>query len=634
MQYNEAVEERYQNTVTAEARSDNTATKGAPAPKQESRNPQSKGPFGWLKDYATKLANNVRQIDIYGRLKDYYKLVEVFVPWIVSALMNRKSRRSRSHKDIPEWKSNDNLIVNALIPKVRNLFGLLSSSKSDELTQEQKDEIEKLGGIEGVRAELTDTLSEISVRDSENRALKRTKGDALELKTKLNVGIRGDAAFFTLQGLLSLFGAWAEKNQVMRVYGDLVSIEQNKPKSELRYKDYKNSDNPMIQDSAKYYGRKAWYRFLPDLVGLVRFLPYIIFNAQEQGIGSKNYFKVPEDKQLLYNKSSRVAGFLRNIAKHADGIKMLMGAKTIFFHWYFSSRQTGSFYEAKNIWNKTEGIAHIPNRALNENVQAGEFVTQQDIRSLYVNLREENPNMKLAEFTQDDPLASRIFDQTARYMNHTYMPRLYKMNAKSQQDDLPNKKLTHAMMTELMGTGGLRVEDAMGSVIRLEVMAYHGRFGVREGIKKYREVSKVLDKIKRPERTRHVTQEGLVQEVYDYLAKIDSIGREYLQDFWPPKYVDEDLKHGFIEAIFRDRDITQEQVEYMKSALFIRNTDMVETANTKHETLMRTLPRKEDNIRNIQPKQDYSSDLTRRDASQIVKHPESYRDEVENQIRA
>lgn len=481
-----------------------------------------------VKDYGTRLANNVRLIDLYARLKDYYKGIEIMAPVAANFIVKNKT-----HKDLAEYKSRTESIIN----DVQSLKGTADPNKTIEL------------------------LKNIAINNSENKSL-RDEAAPFARYTKLKTDVAGDLAFFGTQRALSAFSAWAEKSQVTRVYGDLANIEFGKSKGELKFDDLKKSENPMLRDAAEYYGKKSFLRSATDYAGLLSSVPMAVYAAEKKGLINTDYLK---------NTGSGVGKVLDSLASFGNGIKALMFAKTFFFQWYFSSRQTGSFYEAKNIWNKTEGVANIPNRALNENVQAGEFVTQQDIRSLYVNFREENPNMKLAEFTQDDPLASRIFEQTARYMNHSYAPKLFAINEKDKQSDLPDKNLSHAMLVELMGSGGLRVEDAIGSAIRLEVLATHGKDGVKKGIEKYREVSKILKDIPHPVRSDFHTQEEAIEGVRSYLSEMDKIGQEFVGKLWPPQYINNELKEGFIKTVFEGTELAQGKIDYMASAMFVRD---------------------------------------------------------------
>jgi len=90
-----------------------------------------------------------------------------------------------------------------------------------------------------------------------------------------------------------------------------------------------------------------------------------------------------------------------------------------------------------------------------------------------------------------------------------------------------------------------------------------------------------LKKVPRPSRAKHETQEQTIEEVRSYLATIDSIGREYLGSFWPPKYINEELKEGFIKAIFQDMEISEEKQAYMASALFMRENEQTHAYRPK-----------------------------------------------------
>lgn len=461
-----------------------------------------------IRVYGEKMANNIDPLNLYARLKDYYKGIEIATPWIA------------------DWITKSSL----------------KQTEKKEFTRKDLDNAENLKDAVWQMAQKSKTTTDID---------------------KLKTDVAGDTAFTLVMRGLSSFSGWAEKNQVERVYGKLAEIEFGKTEKELKFTDLKRSKNPMLREAAEYYGRKSFLRSAADWFGLIRLIPLAVYSGQ-------NKWQKDTSKHYINNTDKGVGKFLNGIAKFGDGIKFLMFAKTGFFQWYFGSRQTGSFYEVKEIWNITEGISTSPNRARNENRLPGEFVTRQQIATLYERFREENPDMNMEQFTPDDPLTSRVFEQTARYLNHTYMPKLFKISEPGKQYDLPSKRFTHAMMVELVGSGGLRVEDAIGSSLKLEVLAYHGSHGVQDGIAKYREVSKVLEKINRPTRDQYASQEEAIQAVHQYLSQIDKLGREYLGEYWPPKYVNEELKEGFIKTIFQNADLSQEKFDYMASAMFMR----------------------------------------------------------------
>lgn len=467
------------------------------------------GPIGWVRNYGSKLANNIDPLNLYARLKDYYKGIEIAVPWVA------------------DWVTKTSI----------------EKRKTPTLTRADLDNNE--------------TMKDALWEHIQGSKKKDVLGD-------LKTGVAGDTAFTIVMGVLSSFSGWAEKSQVERVYGKLAEIEFGKDSKELKFNDLKKSKNPMLREAAEYYGKKSFIRSFTDLFGLVRWVPLLAYSGQEK-------FGKDGGEKLIETPNKGAGKLLGGMANFGDGIKLLMFAKTFFFQWYFGSRQTGSFYEAKEIWNITEGISSSPNRALNENRLPGEFVTRQQIATLYERFREENPELGLEQFTPDDPLTSRVFEQTARYLNHTYMPKLFAISEPNKQHDLPRKKFTHAMLVELVGSGGLRVEDAIGSSLKLEVLSHHGEHSLQDGIEKYREVSAILEKVNRPTRDQYGTQDEAIEAVHNYLSRIDEIGREYLGDDWPPKYVNEELKEGLIKTIFQNADISQEKFDYMASALFMRD---------------------------------------------------------------
>lgn len=535
--YSETVENRLKSETALHRPALKNKTPTEPAPK---------GPIAWIKGYGARLANNIDPLNLYARLKDYYKGIEIIAPltadWLTrgSVTTYKKSKESKEigqgfeeiHKSLQSIKD---------LPNDADI-----NQKIDHLTQK----VDGLVSKEGL--------------DYDGHKVKKAY-DKIEARNRLGTGVAGDTAFTIVMSTLSNFSGWAEKSQVERVYGKLAEIEFGKSSKELKFNDLKKSTNPMLREAAEYYGKKSFIRSFTDLFGLVRLIPFLAYKAEDK-------WGNPNSKKLINNTDKGLGKVLNGIANFGEGIKLLMFAKTFFFQWYFSSRQTGSFYEAKEIWNITEGIASSPNRALNENKLPGEFVTRQQIATLYERFREENPKMNLEQFTPDDPLTSRVFEQTARYLNHTYMPLLFKISEPDKQYDLPRKRFTHAMLVELVGSGGLRVEDAISSSLRLEVLAYHGRNGVREGIAKYRELSTILGKINRPTREQYSSQDEAIEAVHDYLSRIDEIGREYLGDYWPPKYMNEELKEGYIKTIFQNADLSQEKFDYMASALFVRDS--------------------------------------------------------------
>lgn len=363
-----------------------------------------------------------------------------------------------------------------------------------------------------------------------------------EKPVRIRVGRMVDALNGIFQIGLSYLSNWDDKIRTVRTYEKLVKEELGLDRPVV-FSDLKRSNNPMIRDTAEYYARKSLYRLIPDFFNFIRFIP---LGAKALGTKAYNFTQPLEE---------------------VPGITASLGLKAVYFGWYFTERQTGSHYVLLNLWNKTEGVSNMSNRALNQNFEPGDFIRWQEVRKLYECLRKEQPQMKLAEFTPDDPLTSRVFEQAARYLNHSYMPKLFAIaEQKEKQKDLQGKYLSHAMLVDLVGSGGLRVEDALGSAIRLEVMAHYGeKNNISAGLKEFRRVSEVLNKIKRPTREAYATQDEAVEALHTYFAQLDGIAREFLGDAWPPKYIEEQIKPGYIEYFFKGSKLEGKE-EYLTHA--------------------------------------------------------------------
>ena len=517
-----------------------------------------------MREKGRRLANNVRLIDLYGRGKDGYKLFEMLGP-IVGNLLPSKYRGANVDSDpaIKEAKARTkayeaefNRLDKEYHAEVRKSLGLAKDAKIPEgVIPDSSTKLESLGLRKGEQAGLH------SRSKTAQDKLKKDLEPQYKIKD-LRGGVIADSLNFVLQLGISLFSTNVEREKVLRTYRNLASDELGISSESVKFNDLKKVKNPIVREAVDYYSKKSWRRMVPDFAGLIRVIPLIAFAA---------FPKLKTKDESLGKWGKKVGNLLWTIAEKIDGIKLLLGAKTAYFAWYFTNRQTGSFYQAESLWDKTEGISTDSNRQVNQNVLTGDFVNQLEIARLYEEFRKEQPEMKLEPYTPNDPLTNRIFEQTARYLNHTYMAPLFKISEQGKQQDLPKKHLTHAMLVELVGSGGLQVQDAMGSALRLEVLAYHGRKSPKQGIEKFREVSKILKQLPHPRRTDHKTQEELVEAVHDYLEQVDTIGREYLGDFWPPIYIDRQLKEGFIKAMFEGMEVSDEQRLYMASALFMRD---------------------------------------------------------------
>ena len=517
-------------------------------------------PKGWgdkWRALGRKITNNVDLINLYARGKDGYKIFEIFGP-IIGQLFSWgvKGTKPENDESVLKIKAVMDKHADSRDAAAAKRLNLIDKLKSDQNLSNEDATPNSIYDNNDVRNALEAKDRYESMRNEQKKlhdAQVKALGTTYDYKN-LKIGLVADLLNFALQWGISKFSTSSERDTVVRTYENLAREELGITNRAIKFDDLKRMKNPIVREAVDYYSKKSWYRSLPDFAGLVRLVPLAIFAA------------IPK----LKDAKGFLSKALWTVAKKVDGVKLLLGAKTGYFAWYFTHRQTGSFYQAEELWNKTEGQINPENREVNQNTQAGNFVTQLEISTFYEEFRKENLNLKLAQYTPQDPLSSRIFDQAARYLNHHYVPDLYKISEPKKQDDLRDKNMTHAMLIELMGSGGLKVQDAMGSALRMEVMAYNGRYGEREAIDRYREVSKIIDKIERPDRANHVTQDELVEATYHYLKQIDKVGREYLGDFWPPKYIDNELKRGYITAVFKDREVSDEQITKMASALFMR----------------------------------------------------------------
>lgn len=555
------------SSVAAEAqwqalRVQDASASAKPGPSKAPRQDHDQENESWLKRKMKQLGNNVRLIDLYARQKDFYKLFEMLGPILAYVFPWDKVEGSKP-KHSSGLTEISGRIDDARGRKTQfatQLQGLLDEKAERPVRTffSRRFRNERRAAERGLLQATMDEAQGIT----DYRTEKITVNPRYQLH-QLNQGLVGDTLNFGLNIGISQFSAWWEKSTVVRTYEDLIRTELN-ISGQVKFSDLKKSKNPIVKEAADYYGRKSVIRMLPDFAGLIRWVPRIYFGIQQARYG--------QDGWAEKSKDSATAKFMWQVADKIKGIPLLIGLKTFFFSWYFLERQTGSFYESENIWNKTEGVAKVPNRALNQNILPGEFVTRQEIATLYVRFREENPGFGLQNFTPDDPLSSRVFEQVARYLNRTYMPKLFAITEPGKQADLRDKRLTHAMLIELVGTKGLRVEDAIGSAIKLEILAHYGsradEHGPKLALKKYHEVSAILDNIPHPQRTDFLTLDDAVEGIRGYYSKMQSIAQEYLGDAWPPHYVEHEIKPGFIKFIFGET-LSKEQFEYISSALAV-----------------------------------------------------------------
>lgn len=344
---------------------------------------------------------------------------------------------------------------------------------------------------------------------------------------RLRIGRIADSVNGVFQIGLSYLSNWDDKSRTVRTYEKLVKEEFDLDRA-VTFSDLKHSSNPIIRDTAAYYSRKALYRIIPDLFNFIRFVP-----LAAKPLGDKAYSAL-------------------RIMEEIPGLTVSLGAKALYFGWYFTERIEGSHYALKKLWNKTEGISTNTNRQINQNVEPGEFVRWGEISKLYTYLRQEHPQMGLAPFTQDDPLTSRVFEQVARYLNHSYQPKLFNIQeSKEKQEDLKGKYFSHAMLVDFVGAGNLRVDDAIGSAVRLEIMAHYGaKDNIGPSMKKLREANQMLQKVVRPQLKQYASVEEGAQALQTYFTQVSNIAEHFLGDAWPTRYFEKEIKPGYIDYYF------------------------------------------------------------------------------------
>jgi hypothetical protein len=156
----------------------------------------------------------------------------------------------------------------------------------------------------------------------------------------------------------------------------------------------------------------------------------------------------------------------------------------------------------------------------------------------------------------------------ARYLNHSYVPKIFAIaEQKEKQNDLQDKYLSHAMLIDLIGSGGLRVEDAIGSSIRLEIMAHYGnKDNIGPGIKKMHEAEKMLSKIHRPKLTNYATTDQGAEALHTYLTQMSNVAEHFLGDAWPTRYFEKEIKPGYIEYFFGGK-LPQDKMDYLMDTL-------------------------------------------------------------------
>ena len=336
-----------------------------------------------------------------------------------------------------------------------------------------------------------------------------------EAHGKKIAGLTADTMNTALQLGISGFSTWWEKETLVRVYEK--ALQQELGKDVITYKDLSHSKNPIIKNAADYYDRKAMWRMAPDFLGLIKWVPAL----------SK---KMGGEAGPLYKATQWIE------KSDFSGIDLALGGKTAYFLWYFIERQTGGHYALLRIWNKTEGVKEEHNRLVNQNVHPGELVTQEEITGLY---REVAQDRKLRDFTTDDPLTGRIFEQVARYLNHDYVPQIYKVKRPNvNHDELEGSNFTHADLVNFFGTAGIDINDAYASALRLEVLA-------RKGRQEYLQLNERIGQLKRP---LDVNAPAFPEAMLHYMDQLDQAGKAVLGDTWPTTYIREEIRPGIMES--------------------------------------------------------------------------------------
>jgi hypothetical protein len=165
-------------------------------------------------------------------------------------------------------------------------------------------------------------------------------------------------------------------------------------------------------------------------------------------------------------------------------------------------------------------------------------------------------------------------------MNHTYRRKLFAINEPKKQVDLPRKRLSHPMLIDLLGNNGLKVNEALTSALKLEVMAYGGSQGVKEGevnmqkgIELFRDLNEKLQSVHHPNRKDYGNFDNpeelqrAVEDVRTYFEKIEELGKHYLGNAWPAYYISRELRPLYIQNMFRGTTLSTENFRRITSAL-------------------------------------------------------------------
>ncbi len=455
---------------------------------------------GRVRALLTHIGDNIDLVNLFGRQKDYYKLFEFSTPFVASAFM---WLGTRSHKS-PEVRE-----MGKKIAEVRGKLARGDISDSDFIREFRK----------------SIKLDEIS---------KKIQKPA-EFKANLIADVMNG---LTLTGI-SLISSWIEKRENEQLYGDYVKEEKGLSQR-AGFKELRKSKNPIIADATAYYARKSRYRMLPNILSFGRVIPAIV------RLFDKNGFDNNPDKYK----------WARSLAEKWQGIKISNAGWAAYFTWYIVARKTGSHYEFRRIWDKTEGFSQLPNRALSHGAQPGEEVTRGDISTLYGNLVQESHQKSsglkpLIPLGPNDPLTNKLFDRIASYLNYNYIPKLFtdgKNSIDFDDPDYKNTRFSFRDLLHLMGTNGIDVDNAMTSAVKIEALAHRDR-------KTYDILSSRLDNIPRPHGRDFATTAEAVKSMSDYLDAVDKEARLALGDDWPPEYIrDENFRQRIIDS-FAEREL-------------------------------------------------------------------------------
>lgn len=441
-----------------------------------------------VKNKLTQIGNNIESIILYGRLKDFYKLLDVASPFLTAGLLTWviKDKKGTFAKD--KLEEANQLEQRALdLEQKAYAFGVVKEGEDVAGIKTMEDRLNR------IERHLYDSTANLKNAAELKAEIKQLRSDASDLHRRAEISSTRivDTINGVMHGGISAFSNWVDKKGVVTTYETVLrkelGIADDRP---VTFQDARHSTNPIIQKTAEYYTRKSRFRHATDLAS---------------GI---NFVKPEMDGKPL------------------SGMRAVQGAKSIFFAWYFIERFTGSHYSAINIWNKTEGVATLANRAVNKGTNPGEPVSLGDIIDLYENYQKEQELGK--SFTTDEKLTRIVFQQMARYMNANYISNLLdpKDVAGSEGTSMSFDKLI-----EFVGRGGIDIDSSLKTAALLEIIA-------RTDIPTFMAA--------------HEEMKNLTASDF---ARVDEIAMKYLDGNWPPGYVETRIRpdvlakyDGIIEA--------------------------------------------------------------------------------------